>query len=162
MAESHLSLVRSAEPGDPIFDAIERHRRAHAIWSSAVHRKFKLEGKDDARFIESQLVTEEKAIERHNACVDLVTIYPTTIAGVIALLRYYAEHASLDGDICWPEYLDDEGEHEHGEALVRHAVTALERISEAHLCGYENAGPVVRHRPRSLEIKRGPRSGLGG
>jgi hypothetical protein len=111
--ESHLSLVRSAEPGDPIFDAIERHRRAHAIWSTAVHRKFKLEGKDVARFIESQLVTEEKAIERHNACVDLVTIYPTTIAGVIALLRYYAEHASLDGDTSWPEYLDDEGEHEH-------------------------------------------------
>jgi hypothetical protein len=131
--ESHLSLVHCAEPGDLIFDAIERHRRAHAIWSAAVHREFKLEGKDGANFIESQLVTEEKAIERHNACVDLVTIYPTTIAGVIALLRYYAEHAALDGDTCWPEYLDDEGEHEHGEALVRHAVAALERISETHL-----------------------------
>ena len=133
--ESHLSLVRSPEPGDPIFDAIERHRRAHAIWSAAVHDEFKLEGKADARFTESQLVTEvteEKAIERHNACVDLVAIYPTTISGVIALLRYYAEHASLEGDTCWPEYLDDEGEHEHGEALVRHAVAALERISEAH------------------------------
>jgi hypothetical protein len=128
--ECHLSLVRSNEPGDPIFDAIDRHRRAHAIWSAAVHREFELEKKDDARFIESQLVTEEKAIERHNACVDLVTIYPTTIGGVIALLRYYAEHASLDGDTCWPEYSDDEGEHEHGEALVRHAVASLERISE--------------------------------
>lgn len=130
--ESHLSLVRGDEPGDPIFDAIERHRRAHAIWSAAVHREFKFEGKDDARFIASQPLTEEKAIERHNACVDLVTIYPTTIAGVTALLRYYAEHASLDGHTCWPEYLEDEGEHEHGEALVRHAVAALERISEAH------------------------------
>jgi hypothetical protein len=77
-------------------------------------------------------VTEEIAIERHNSCVDLVTIYPTTVAGVIALLRYYAEHASLDGDTRWPEYSDDEGEHEHGEALGRHAVAALERISEAH------------------------------
>jgi hypothetical protein len=130
--ESHLSLVRSAEPGDPIFDAIERHRRAHAVWSAAVHREFKSEGKDGARFIESQLVTEEKAIERHNACVDLVKVHPTTIAGAIALLRYYAEHASLDGDTCWPKYLDDEREHEHGEVLVRHAVAALERISEAH------------------------------
>jgi hypothetical protein len=130
--ESHLSLVRSNEPGDPIFDAIERHRQSHAIWSAAVHREFKFEGKDDARFIKSQLLTEEKAIERHNACVDLVTIYPTTIAGVIALLRYYAEHVSLDGNTCRPEYSDDEGEHEHGEALVRHAVAALERISEAH------------------------------
>lgn len=130
--ESHLSLVRSNKPGDPIFDAIERHRRAHAIWSAAVHREITLEGKNDVRFIEPQLVTEEKAIERHNAGVDLVTIYPTTIAGVIALLRYYAEHASLDGETCWPGYSDDEVEHEHGEALVRHAVAALERISEAH------------------------------
>jgi hypothetical protein len=75
----------------------------------------------------------------------------TTIAGVTALLRYYAEHASLDGDTCWPEYSDDEGEHEHGEALVRHAVAALERISEgartsrmAVVCGCENAGPELR------------------
>jgi hypothetical protein len=61
---SHLSVVRSAQPNDrdPIFAAIERHRQAHAIWSAAVHREFTLEGKDDVRFIESQLVTEEKAI----------------------------------------------------------------------------------------------------
>ena len=129
---SHVSVVRRARPNDRdrIFAAIERHRQAHAIWSAAVQRETTLEGKDDIRFIESQL-TEEKAIERHNACVDLVTIYPTTIAGVIALLRYYAEHASLDGVTCWPQYSNDEGEHEHGEALVRHAVASLERISEA-------------------------------
>jgi len=126
--------VRSAEPNDrdPIFAAIERHRQAHAIWSAAVHREFTLDGKDAARFIESQLLTEENAIERHNSCVDLVTIYPTIIAGVTALLRYYAHHASLDGGTYWPEYSDDEGEHEHGEAIVRHAVAALDRISEAH------------------------------
>jgi len=129
---SYLSIVRGAEPNDRdrIFAAIERHRQAHALWSAAVRREFTLEEKDDARFIGSQLAKEEKAIERHNACVDLVTIYPTTIAGVIALLRYYAEHASLNGDTCWPEYSDDEAEHGHGEALVRHAVAALERISE--------------------------------
>lgn len=123
--ESHLSLVRAPNRVIQFLMRSSVIARAHAIWSAAVHREFRSEGKDGARFIESQLVTEEKAIERHNACVDLVTIHPTTIAGAIALLRYYADHASLDGDTCWPKYLDDEREHEHGEVLVRHAVAAL-------------------------------------
>jgi hypothetical protein len=128
---SHLSIVPTAEPDDkdPIFATIERHRRAAAIWAAAVHREFELEGKDDALYAEAQRVTEEQATEKGNACVDLVTIHPTTTEGVIALLRYYGQNASLDGGTYWPDYLGDSAE-EYGATMARHAAAALERITQ--------------------------------
>lgn len=128
---SHLSIVRSAEPNDsdPIFAAIERHRRSAAIWAAAVNREFELEGKDDALHAEARRVTEEQATEKGNACVDLVTKHPTTIDGVIALLRYYGQNASLDGGTYWPDYLGDSAE-EYGATMARHAANALERITQ--------------------------------
>jgi hypothetical protein len=130
--ESHLSIVRSAQPnerGDPILEVIERHRRAAAIWGAALHREFELEGKDDALHAEAQRVTEEQSTEKGNACVDLVTISPTTIEGVIALLRYYGQNAALDGGNYWPDYLGDSAE-EYGATIARHAAIALERITQ--------------------------------
>jgi hypothetical protein len=128
---SHLSIVRSVEPNndDPIFEVIERHRRAAAIWGAAVDREFQLEKKDDALFAEAQRVTEEQATEKGNACVDLVTISPTTIEGVITLLRYYESNAALDGGTFWPDYLGDNDE-EYPATFVRHAANALERITK--------------------------------
>jgi hypothetical protein len=129
---SHLSIVHSAapnEPDDPIFEVIERHHRVAAIWGAAVHREFELEGKDDTLYAEAKRVTEEQATEKGNACVDLVTIYPTTIEGVIALLRYYGQSASLDCGTYWPDYLGDSAE-EYGATIARHAAAALERITQ--------------------------------
>jgi hypothetical protein len=63
----------SADP-DPIFEAIERHRRCAAIWEQAVERNEDCEapaGVTAARFA---------------AFDNLVRIHPTTIPGVIALL----------------------------------------------------------------------------
>jgi hypothetical protein len=110
--ESHLSLIRSVEPSDhdPIFASIERHRRAAAIWSSAVHREFKLEGKNDAQFAEARRVEQKARADKGNAVADLVQIGPTTVAGVVALLRYYARSAALDGGTFWPDYFGDGAE----------------------------------------------------
>jgi hypothetical protein len=105
---SHLSIVHSAapnEPDDPIFEVIERHHRVAAIWGAAVHREFELEGKDDTLYAEAKRVTEEQATEKGNACVDLVTIYPTTIEGVILsyVITVRARHSTvaLTGLITW-------------------------------------------------------------
>ena len=89
-----LSIVRSAdpnEPDDPILEAIGRHRRAAAIWSAAVHREFELEGKSDALFAEAQRIERKARADRDDATCDLVLIGPTTVACIIALLRYYEQ-----------------------------------------------------------------------
>lgn len=129
--ESHLSLIRSVEldDHDPIFASIERHRLAAAIWSAAVHREFKLEGKDDALFAEANRVEQKARTDRDNATCDLVRIGPTTVAGVIALLRYYEQSAALDGGTFWPDYIGDSKE-EYSATLVRHAAAALKRITQ--------------------------------
>jgi hypothetical protein len=129
---SHLSIVRSAdpnEPDDPIFAAIERERRSYANWIVALERQSALErgqphpGQDHGLLIEATVRAEKKENERHAARVGLVTIYPTTTEGVVALLKYFAESASIDEGEYWSE--------EYGVTLARHAAVALERITRS-------------------------------
>jgi hypothetical protein len=129
---SHLSIVRSAdpnEPDDPIFAAIERERRSYANWIVALERQSALErgqphpGQDHAILIEATVRAENKENERHAARVGLVTIYPTTTEGVVALLKYFAESASIDEGEYWSE--------EYGVTLASHAAVALERITRS-------------------------------
>jgi len=125
---SHLTIVRSAEPDDPIFTAIERHRRSAAIWSAAVHREFASEGKDEARFIKAKAAEQKARADRDDAVCDLVRVKPTTIAGVVALLKYYGESAAIDDRVYWPDDLDDEP---YDLLLAHHAARALEWITRS-------------------------------
>jgi hypothetical protein len=129
---SHLRIVRSSdpkEPDDPIFAAIERERRSYANWIVALERQSALErgqphpGQDHGLLIEATVRAENQENERHAARVGLVTIYPTTTEGVVALLKYFAESASIDEGEYWSE--------EYGVTLASHAAVALERITRS-------------------------------
>jgi hypothetical protein len=113
---------------DPIFAAIEAHKAARAIWVANVYRHSDLENElprdkrrscvhieeykifetDDPRWIECEHeVMRTSDLETDAACV-LVSIIPTTQAGVVALLQY-ALLADTDGE-GWPrDLVSDDG-----------------------------------------------------
>jgi hypothetical protein len=135
LAQAAGSLVFAATAGtamgattDPIFAAIESHKAANRNVEAVVSEHSRLESTlprdkckssinaweekivetDDPRWIENErAVMRSFEAETDAACV-LVSICPTTIAGVIALLRY-ANAADKDGE-AWPrELMSDDG-----------------------------------------------------
>jgi hypothetical protein len=135
LAQAAGSLVFAATAGtvmggttDPIFAAIENHKAAYNSVSGWVSEQSRLEKllprekretrinaweekiveTDDPRWIECErAVIRSFDAETDAACV-LVSICPTTIAGIIALLRY-ANAADTDGE-AWPrELASDDG-----------------------------------------------------
>jgi hypothetical protein len=118
----------ATEPPDPIFAAIEAHKAARAIWVANVYRHSDLENElprdrrrscvhikedkifetDDPRWIKCEReVMRTSDLEMDAACV-LVSIIPTTQAGVVALLQY-ALLADTDGE-GWPsDLVSDDG-----------------------------------------------------
>lgn len=131
-AGSALTLSASAATTlsgpDPIFAAIEDHKAACAAMNAEVSEHSRLESAlprekrkssvdafeekivatDDPRWIESErAVMRSFDTETDAACV-LVTVRPTTIAGILALL-HYANAADNDGE-AWPrELASDDG-----------------------------------------------------
>jgi hypothetical protein len=108
---------------DPILQAIEAHKAARATWIGWVDRHSDLETElprdkrqsrcdaweekivatDDPRWIEAEPeIMRTSDLETDAACV-LVSIVPTTLAGVVALLKY-AMVADTDGE-GWPSDL---------------------------------------------------------
>lgn len=108
---------------DPILEAIEAHKAVRAIWIANVYRHSDLETElprdkrrswvhveedkifetDDPRWIECEReVMRTSDLEIDASCV-LVSIIPTTQAGVVALLQY-ALLADTDGE-GWPRDL---------------------------------------------------------
>lgn len=114
---------------DPIYAAIEAHKAARAAFEGAVrqHSVFERElskdkrrstidvweetivETDDPRWIDCERsVIRFMDAETEAACV-LVNVLPTTVAGVLALLRYAVE-ADTDGE-GWPPVLEsDDGQ----------------------------------------------------
>jgi hypothetical protein len=111
---------------DPIFDAIENHRSAYRTLKAACSEQSRLESilpgekrktcftaweetiveTDDPRWIEAERALSRSSDAETDAACVLVSIRPTTMAGVIALLRYATE-ADTDG-VYWPEQLQSE------------------------------------------------------
>jgi hypothetical protein len=112
---------------DPVFDAIEAHRSAAIATRAALdfhsdmdellpidkcHSSItaweeKIVATDDPRWIAAERGLHCAHSAETDAAVALVNIKPTTLAGVLALLRY-AVAADPDGE-SWPELLPDEG-----------------------------------------------------
>jgi hypothetical protein len=111
---------------DPILAAIETHKAVYKSLADAVHTHSDLEQllprdkrqssidaweenivvTDDPRWIDSErAVRRSYDAETDAACV-LVSICPTTMAGIIALLRY-ANAADVDG-VGWPDQLQSD------------------------------------------------------
>jgi hypothetical protein len=114
---------------DPIFAAIETHKAAKATWVKCVHDHGDLEEElprerrrstadawevkiietDDPRWIESERAMIRTSDAETDAAVTLVSIRPTTLGGVLGLLKYATE-ADTDGE-GWPcDLVSDDGE----------------------------------------------------
>jgi hypothetical protein len=96
---------------DPILEAIEAHKAARATWLEWVYRHGDLEDElpkekrqsnidvweeliifaDDPRWIEAERELKRTGDLETDAAVVLVTVQPTTLAGILALLKYAVE-----------------------------------------------------------------------
>jgi hypothetical protein len=137
----------SAAEADPIFAAIEAHRKAVAAHSEAVGTEMALEISLPADRRRSRItVWEEKIVETDDPrwlaairavsaasdsmddlAINLLNTEPTTVAGIEALLSYFAnqEEALFPGEV-----RNDDGSVEmFGSYLVRHAADALRKIT---------------------------------
>jgi hypothetical protein len=113
---------------DPIFGAIEAHKAEVVALNSKLSARSKLERElphdkrestvnafeekivatDDPRWIECERAVMRSFDAETDAACALVTVRPTTIAGVLALL-HYATAADTDGELWPPELQSDDG-----------------------------------------------------
>jgi hypothetical protein len=113
---------------DPIFAAIEAHRRAAAARYPVLEAM--MATRDDAPERRAMEAAHDKAVAVEMAAtVRLRKIQPTTIAGVMAVTAYFAEHMDrypgcgwIGGKIayddpCW-----------FGDGLIRNLAAALNKI----------------------------------
>jgi hypothetical protein len=111
---------------DPILEAIEAHKAARATWLEWVCRHSDLEQElpkekrqsnidvweeliifaDDPRWIEAERELKRTSDLESDAAIVLLTVQPTTLAGILALLNYAVE-ADTDG-VGWPDSLQSD------------------------------------------------------
>jgi hypothetical protein len=131
-AASSAVLATTAAPAlsaaaDPIFGAIEAHKAAAAGLGPAIDRQAALEreipllkrqsiidadgetvvASDDPRWIDCERTLKAAFDAETDAAIALISVLPTTGAGLLALLQY-AVSADTDGEM-WPDLLPDEG-----------------------------------------------------
>jgi hypothetical protein len=137
-----------ATDSDPMIAAIEAHRRAIAAHDDAVSAESALEQSlpndrrrsvitaweetivesDDPRWPAALRARSEASISMDGLAIDLLNIEATTVAGIEALLRYFADQ---EDDAIFPEEVsnDDGSEEAFGTYLVRHAADGLRKIA---------------------------------
>jgi hypothetical protein len=98
-----LAIPPALATNDPIFVAIDAHRVAF----ERVVASIDAEG-IDPRSIESRKATSAAWEAEEDAAIELVSVRPETMAGVVALLNY-AIAADRDGETWPPELLSDDG-----------------------------------------------------
>jgi hypothetical protein len=142
------STAQSSEvAADPIFAAIGAHRSAIAAYGEAVDIEMALEVSlprdrrrsrinaweetivetDDPRWIASERAHEDASNIMDDLAINLLNTEPTTLAGIEALLRYFAD----DEENLFPDGVarDDGSEETFGTYLARHAADALRKIA---------------------------------
>lgn len=130
------SAVQACTLPDPIFAAIERHRRAWDDLNVISDLTEAAENGDK----NAELKADQLHEAVNNATDRLLDVVPTTIAGVSALLDYAAEYARVNGN-SWPRrYVLEDGyaslwEKERGVTwevyLHKHLAKALPKIATA-------------------------------
>lgn len=146
LAASGLPSLAAGDP-DPIFAAIDAHRKADSTYVAAVHRNCDLEESiplkarksditcytrrivdtDDPRWIASEIECVETGNAVHRAAWNLVAVKPATFAGVVALLDYTNWY--VDAGKLWPDWNPELGENvDWGEVDCRHVAAALRDI----------------------------------
>jgi hypothetical protein len=111
---------------DPIYEAIEGHKAARAAFEcelrqhAALERELPAEKRqtlinawertvvptDDPRWIAAERAIDSYSDAETDAACVLISVLPTTIAGVVALLHYAIE-ADTDG-VGWPQALESD------------------------------------------------------
>jgi hypothetical protein len=96
--------------GDPIYEVIERHRKACAAHNEAIdiHMDFEESGMTGAKLEEyKRLVAETDAAydELEDAGLDLINTRPTTMAGILALCQYINPLFAEDEAPDLPQYI---------------------------------------------------------
>jgi hypothetical protein len=122
------SAAAAGQAPDPILAAIETHKAAYAAYQAAIDRNYELGRElppekcrsnanrweeeiyetDDPRWIESEREVMRTNLEADRLAVELLSIVPTTMAGLCALIEYAVEH-DVDG-LHWPELEDAQTE----------------------------------------------------
>jgi hypothetical protein len=124
-----LAPVRSNAPlaDDPIFTAIEAHRKACRTHTQRVNSEFSLHYDDPAKPA-AGLATGEACREMFDRALELLEIRPTTCAGASALLDYVskAEEPILTPDEDWRFPDADENGKPFHLAMMKHVANALE------------------------------------
>jgi hypothetical protein len=140
LAVPAVAVAACAEP-DPIYAAIAAHQRFAAEWYACVSRECDLP-KDEflnktPRYVEAQQATETANDRMDDAACALSGIEPTSVAGVMALLSYYAEIESKGEESIFPTSLvdaDDPAVSEswgatYGYFIARNAARALGKLA---------------------------------
>jgi hypothetical protein len=135
---------------DPIFAAIEAHRRAIATLREAIDTEAALEASlpaerrrsritvwedtivetDDPRWPASERSYMAASEAMDDLAIDLLNTKPTSVAGIDALLRHFADQ---DEGLFPDEVRNDDGSAEaFGSCLARHAADALRQIARPY------------------------------
>jgi hypothetical protein len=128
---SLVSVGASAIVSDPIFAAIERHKALNAAFTEVLRGMSDFEERHDdaaAGIDEWERREEDASNAERDACDEMVATEPTTLAGLLALLRYVEDEHDRGEKI-----LDESGL----EELVSVTVTALAAVVD------KPAGEVV-------------------
>ena len=110
-----LAIPPALATDDPIFAAIEQHKAAFARVIAAIDVEQAAEAatpngmrKTDERYLEAREAVSAAWEAEGDAAIELLNVYPTTMAGVMALLKYSIS-ADRDGET-WPRHLlSDDG-----------------------------------------------------
>jgi hypothetical protein len=114
---------------DPIFAAIEHRRATVAAHNAALKDSAAEEKMNGAGLAEAKRRERAASSADAKAIRSLFSTVPTTLAGVLALVRYAAE-CDAAGDDIWMVYMTDEDEPVYGyQALFASVIAALEKLS---------------------------------
>ena len=123
LAAPALALSSSGPP-DPIFAAIERYKASNVATLQFLELKDEFEdehgrGHASAEHDEWQRREDDACDAESSAIAEMVATVPTTIAGVVALLRYVDEEHARGNKVLYDETF---------ESLISTTVSALDTI----------------------------------
>jgi hypothetical protein len=121
-----LPVAALANGPDPIFAAIERHRELSADYTAAVDISSKLE--DGPKFESADAIAGDRCGDLLDHADALIHLEPTTVAGVIALMRYFASLEEWQTPRDSDEF--DGRPPDWGKAFCTTVANALDRIGE--------------------------------
>jgi hypothetical protein len=123
-----IAAAVSDEP-DPIFAAIEDRRGTITAHNAALKDSAAEERENGAGLVETKWRERVAKNADAKAIRVLLSTVPTTLAGVLALVRYAAE-CDAAGDDIWMVYMTDEDEPVYGyQALFASVIAALENLN---------------------------------